>query len=50
MTYYIRNKDTGEDIVIKEISIEEGLVYTEDGESLRLVEVIENYEFRYDIW
>jgi len=50
MTYYIRNKDTGEDIVIKEISIEEGLVYTADGKTLRLVEVIENYEFRYDIW
>jgi len=50
MTYYIRHKETKEDIVVVDISIDEGWVCTEYGDVLRLVDVIENYEFRYDIW
>ncbi|WP_161782290.1 hypothetical protein [Paenibacillus ehimensis] len=50
MTYYIRHKVTGEDKIIEEIDISTGMVFTQDGGEIRLVDVIEEYEFRYDIW
>lgn len=50
MTYYIRNKETGEDLIIEEIDISTGIVVTEENGEIKLVDVIENYELRYDIW
>lgn len=51
MTYYIRHKETGEDKIVEDIDIQSGTVTLKDEEeSMRLVDVIESYEFRYDIW
>jgi len=50
MTYYIRHKTTGEDKIIKDVDMQRGVVTVDDDEELRLVDVIEEYEWRYDIW
>jgi hypothetical protein len=54
VTYYIRNKKSGKDILLKLIDVPSGIVTVEnddgDHERIRLVDVIEEYEFRYDIW
>ncbi|MCM3492873.1 hypothetical protein M4D52_05385 [Paenibacillus lactis] len=51
MTFYIRNKETQEDYVVQEIDITAGTVTLRDEEEpLRLADVIEEYEFKYDIW
>lgn len=54
MTYYIRNKKTGKDILVKDIDVPNGVVTIEnddgDHERMRLADVIEEYEFRYDIY
>lgn len=51
MTIYITNKETGEDYIIQDMDIKQGTVTLEERkDKLRLVDVIENYHLRYDIW
>lgn len=50
MTFYIRHKATGEDTLIKTIDVSKNEVLTDEGVVLSLVDVIEDFEFRYDIW
>jgi hypothetical protein len=58
MTFYLRHKQGQKrDVLLKSIDIPAGtaVVETTDGEAMfeetwRLADIIEEYEFRYDIW
>lgn len=53
MQFYIRQKKTGEIEIIENIDVKRGIVFIRDGaeeRELRLVDVIEDYEWCYDIW
>jgi hypothetical protein len=41
MTYYIRHKETGEDLIIEDIDVEFGIVLTQEKGEIPLVDVIE---------
>lgn len=53
MTYYLRHKETGKDVIITDIdfSTTQVLVYDDEGDMvLTLVDWAEKYDLRYDIW